>query len=347
MKERARPALAILLLAAGVLACNAANIVGGSPTPTLEPSPTAPPSATGSPATPAVVTPEMTLTAPVVHTLFPGEPPPAERFMTDRSSAVLASEHRSIADDFNDGRFERPFSAQAMDYKAYLDLNRAEIAANGLWLYVTLFLEGSPTSPLDAEPASYGVEIDLDLDGRGDWMIVAAAPPGTDWTTDGVRVYQDTNNDVGAQTPVRSDPPAGGGDSYETLVFDQGVGPDPDAAWIRLPPGKPNQIQIAFKPGLIGGDSEFLWGGWAFTDPQPSWLDYQDHFTLEQAGSPLIESSDYPIKELALIDSTCRWGYDFNPVGHEPGVCPVPATPTPTLTPTKTPTPTWTPIIIY
>jgi hypothetical protein len=337
MKVRARPALAILLLAAGVLACNAANIVGAPPTPTLEPSPTAPPSATGSPATLAVVTPEMTLTAPVVHTLFPGEPPLAERFMTDRSSAVLASEHRSIADDFNTGRFERPFTSQAMDYKGYLDLNRGEIASSGAWLYVTLFLEGGPSA---AEPASYGVEIDLDLDGRGDWLIIGAAPPGTDWTTDGVRAYQDTNNDVGAQTPVRSDPPAGGGDNYETLVFDQGIGPDPDAAWIRLSPGSPTRIQIAFKPGLIGGGSEFLWWGWAFADPQPAWHDYQDHFTLQQAGSPLTESSQYPIKDLALIDSTCRWGYDFNPVGTEPGVCPVPPTPTPTATKTKTPTPT-------
>jgi len=279
----------------------------------------------------------------VVHTIFPGEPPAPVRFMTDRSSAVLAAERRSIADDFTSGRFERPFTSQAMDYKAYLDMNRAEIGGSGLWLYVTLFLEGAPTS---AENASYGVEIDLDLDSRGDWMIVAAAPPDADWTTEGVRVYQDTNNDVGGHTPARSDAPPQTGDSYDTLVFDQGVGPDPDAAWVRLGPGSSNRIQIAFKFGLIGGDTEFLWGGWAFSDPQPSWQDYEDHFTLEQAGSPLIESPHYPIKELALIDSTCRWGYDFNPAGNEPGVCPRPPTPTPEPTPTKAPTATPPTIII-
>jgi hypothetical protein len=264
--------------------------------------------------------------------------------MTDRSSAVLAGEHRSIADDFNNGLFERPFTSLAMDYKGFLDLTRGEIASAGLWVYVTLFLEGPPSA---AEPASYGVEIDLDLDGRGDWLIVGAAPPSTTWTTDGVRAYQDTNNDVGAQVPVRSDPPAGTGNGYESLVFDQGIGPDPDAAWIRLSPSNPNQVQIAFKPGLIGGDNEFLWWGWAFADPQPAWQDYQDHFTLAQAGSPLSESPQYPIKDLALIDSTCRWGFDFNPVGTEPGVCPVPPTPTPTSTKTKTPTPTLLPITLY
>jgi hypothetical protein len=101
-------------------------------------------------------------------------------------------------------------------------------------------------------------------------------------------------------------------------VFDQGVGPDADAAWIRLSPYNANQVQIALKAGLISGDNEFLWWGWTFADPQPAWQDYQDHFTPAQAGSPLSESAEYPIKDLALIDSTCRWGFDFNPVGNEP-----------------------------
>jgi hypothetical protein len=331
---RLRLALVALLLAVAALACNASNLTASEPTPSLEATGTAVPSATNPPATMAVVTPEVAPSIPVVHTLFPGEPPLPARYMTDRSSAVLAGEHRSIADDFNNGLFERPFTSQVMDYKGYLDLNRSEIAADGLWLYVRLFLEGQPSA---LEPASYGVEIDLDLDGRGDWLVVGAAPLSTTWTTDGVRAYQDTDNDVGAQVPVRSDPPAGAGNGYDSLVFDQGIGPDPDAAWIRLSPSNPNQVQIAFKPGLIGGDIEFLWWGWAFADPQPAWQDYQDHFTLQQAGSPLSESAQYPIKDLALIDSTCRWGFDFNPTGNAPGVCPVP--PTPTLTPTKTPTP--------
>jgi hypothetical protein len=175
-------------------------------------------------------------------------------------------------------------------------------------------------------------------------MIVAAAPPGADWTTDGVRAYQDTDNDVGSQTPVKSDPPQTG-NGYDALVFDQGVGADADAVWTRLAPGNPNRVQIGMKQGLVGGDSDFLWGAWAFGGPQPSWQDYQDHFTLEQAGSPLTESEHYPLKELALIDSTCRWGYSTNPVGNEPGICPVPPTPTPVPTKTKTPTPTE--IIIY
>ena len=282
-----RPVLAVFLLASAALACNLPGVGATQPPAPVAPSQTAPPSATSEPPTATVATPEATPTVPIVHTTFPGEPPAAARFMTDRSSAALASERRAIADDFNNGRFERPFTSQVMDYKAYLDLNRAEIAGSPLWLYVTLFLEGAPSG---AEPAAYGGELDLDLDGRGDWLIGGAAPPGTEWTTDGVRAYQDTNNDVGGPTPVRSDPPQTG-DGYDSLVFDQGLGPDPDAAWIRLAPGAPNRVQIAFKYGLIGGDSEFLWGGWAFGEPEPAWFDYQDHFTLDQAGSPASESA--------------------------------------------------------
>lgn len=351
MRNRhARWLLPVALLAAAALACNVPGLSltfgDGEPssTPPSESQPTAPPSATTEAPTVEIVTPEITPTAPIVHLMTPGEPPPPSRFMTDRSSLALAAERRSIADDFNNGVYERPFTSQAMDYKGYLDLNRAELSGAIPWIYLTLFLEAPPNP---AEPAFYGIEIDLDLDGRGDWLIVAAAPPGGSWTTDGVRVYQDTDNDVGAQTPVRNDLPPQVGDGYETLVFDQGAGPDPDAAWIRLSPQGGSRVQIAFKHGMIGGDIEFLWGGWTFADPQPGFFDLHDHYAIAQAGSPLSESSYYPLRDLALIDSTCRWGYDFNPAPNLPGVCRIPPTPTPTLTPTKTPTPTWTPIIIY
>jgi hypothetical protein len=335
MRSRLLPLLAFLLLGGALLACNASTVGVAPPTPVPPPTDTPVPSATTVPPTVEVVTPEVTPTAPIVHTMLPADPPAASRFITDRSSASLANEHRSIGDDFPNGLFERPFTAQAMDYRGDLDVNRGEVASGGLWLYVTLSLENGPSA---AEPASYGVEFDLDLDGRGDTLVVAAAPPDSSWTTDGVRVYQDTNNDVGGAVPVRAEPPTGLGDGYDSLVFDQGAGPDPDAAWIRLSPAAPNIVQIALKQGLIAGDRELHWWVWAFADPQPAWQDYQDHFTPEQAGSPLTESELYPIQDLALIDSTCRWGFDFNPTLSAPGLCPVPPTPTPTRTPTRTPT---------
>ena len=293
-------------------------------------------------ATLAVVTPEASPTAPIVHVLTPGEPALAARFMTDRSSSSLAGENRTTADDFSNGFFERPLTLPGMQYQPYLDLTRGEISAGGAWIYIVLFLEGPPPA---GQPVTYAVELDLDLDGRGDWWISGAAPQSTTWTADDVRALRDSNHDVGGPNPVRSDAPTGAGDGYETLVVGTGVG-DPDAVWIRLSPANSKNVELAFKSSLIGGDSEFLWGIWADANPQPSWFDYNDHFTLELAGSPLIESSFYPLRDLSAVDSTCRWGYDFNPTGTEPGVCRIPPTPTPTKTPSKTPTPTPTLILL-
>jgi len=224
-----------------------------------------------------------------------------------------------------------------MDYLDYLDITRGELSVVAPWIYITIYLEGTPPT---GSSASYGVEIDLDVDGRGDWLIIGVVPYSTDWTTNDMRAYADRAGDVGGLTPVISDAPNPGLNGYDDLVFDAGNGPDPDAAWIRRDPTDPNHVQLAFKHSLIASDAYFLWGVWSDEGvTQPGWFDYNDHFTLIEAGSPAIESSEYPIKALAALDNTCRWGYGFVPTGSEPGACYVPPTPTPTLTPTLTPTP--------
>ena len=166
-----------------------------------------------------------------------------------------------------------------MDYRGYLDLNRGELSIGAPWIYVTLFLEQAPPP---GTLAFYGVEVDIDVDGRGDYLITGAAPASTDWTTNGVRVLRDTNNDVGAAHPMTSDPPAGGA-GYDELIFDQGQGTDPDAAWIRLAPASSSQVQIAFKYSVIGSPDEWTWGVWADEGVnKPEWFDYNDHFTARR-----------------------------------------------------------------
>ena len=256
--------------------------------------------------------------------------------MTDRSSRALASERRAIGDNFDTLLFERPFTAQQMDYQGYIDITRGELSSVNPWFYVTLSLEDSPPA---GTLINYGVEIDVDKDGRGDWLIWGAAPPDATWTTDGVQALQDADNDVGGARPVQSEAPPQTGNGYEQVVFDSGQGTDPDAAWIRRSPGSPTQIQIAFKQSLIGPPAEFLWGAWADEGVRnPAWFDYNDHFSLAEAGSPVSGSSAYPLKSLAQVDNTCRWGVGFTPIGSEPGVCYIPPTPTPTFTVTPTPT---------
>jgi hypothetical protein len=287
-----------------------------------------PPAATEAPPTEEPTVPP-TATPTVAHVTIPSGPAGVASFMTDRSSAALASERRAIADNYEINLLERPFTSEVMDYKNYLDITRGELSLNPPFVYVTIQLEGSPPPGVTVD---YGLEVDLDLDGHGDWLITGQAPPDTNWTTDGVRACRDANNDVGGPTAMRVDAPNAARDGYEDCVFENGYGIGPDEAWIRRDPSNANYIQVAFLFTLIGSDGEFLWGAWADEGlREPAWFDYQDHFTAVEAGSPASTSSEYPIKAVALLDNTCRWGYGFTPTGTEPGACYVPPTPTPVL----------------
>ena len=276
---------------------------------------------------PPADTPTPTERPPVVHTIQPGNPPGATNFVSDRSSKALANDRRAIGDDYTRNFLERPFSADVMEYQPHLDLNRVEYAVGAPWIYFTLFVEGLPP---EGSLALYAIEIDMDKDGRGDWLIAGEAPPDSTWTTNGVRAYRDTNNDVGATRPMLSDAPVTSGTGYDELVFDEGYGPDPDAAWIRRAPSGASEIELAIHNTLIGQYGEFLWGGWTDEGVQnPAWADYHDRYTLAEAGSPASDSSNYPLKAVSKVDSTCRWGAGFTPAPDDPGVCPVPPTPTP------------------
>lgn len=314
-------------LAAAALACNRASDAESAATGTaaaemtqvaLQPSETPPPSVTASLTSGPSDTPAPTETATVQHLATPANPSGAERFLTDASSAAYAPEKRAVGDDYSLNRLERPFTSSEMAYQPHLDIVRAELDAAGAWIYITIILEGAP--PADTG-ALYGTELDEDGDGDGDWLIMAQAPRTSEWTAAGVTVLHDANDDVGGSEPMQAEPPTGLGDGYEQTVFDAGSGIDPDAAWVRRSPSSPTQVQLAFKRGLAG-TTEFLWGVWTDDGPQnPTWFDYNDHFTPLQAGSPLINSPNYPLADLAGVDNTCRDAFGFPTTGLEPGLC--------------------------
>ncbi len=341
-KRSLRTLLPIVVLLISALACSLPGGAGPAATQTMEALATiveanlpsgeatkAPDAASPAEATqpPAEATEETLPTPTVAHQIQPSNPGSVKSFMTDRSSASLASERRANADTFAINLLERPFTTQVMDYQEYLDITRAELSMGPPWVYITIFLEGPP--PTGSE-AAYGVEVDLDIDGHGDWLVLADASPDSEWTTDGVRACRDANGDVGGPTAMIPDGPHASRDGYEDCVFDSGYGIGPDEAWIRRDPGHVDRIQIAFLYSLIGNDGEFMWGAWSDeTIKDPALFDYHDHFTLIDAGSPASESSQYPLKAMASLDNTCRWAYGFIPTGSEPGVCYIPPTPTP------------------
>lgn len=313
----------VLVLAA--LACSI------SPTPTTTSAPVAA-ATSGVPPTLDPVVPASTdasaLTPTVQsiqHVDIPGEPPELRSsFASDQDSFITSPENRAPGGDrFTFGRYERPFNGQAMDlYLPEIDIQEMSSYRDDTWLYFSITVKSRDANL--ALSGKYAVEIDSDIDGRGDWLLMVTAPASGEWTTDGVEVWTDSNNDVGGELSVTADEQSQG-NGYDTRIFGSGVGDDPDLAWARIPPGGPFTIQLAIKISLLGSNGVYMAGVWAGRDMlDPSLFDLNDHFTQEAAGSPLTEFEFYyPLKAVAEIDNTCRVAVGFQPSGGEPGICPV------------------------
>jgi hypothetical protein len=350
------PVLAMMLVS---MACNiqlpAVNVTIGDPTETAS-APALPPTLEEPTETPATETPlpsetpvpatfTPTVTNTIVHVASPGVPPYRSSYLWDRDSSNTASQNRpSGGDDYSINLYERPFSAEAQDrYYPDIDIQEGSLSIGGGWVYVAIRVKGPDPESMKMDGA-YGVEIDLNQDGRGDLLVLAESPE-TAWSTDRVQVWQDSNVNVGGSAPMKADPPQKG-DSYETRLFDSGQGVDADAAWAMVSSQAANTILLAFKYSLINNDSQFMWGVWADRGlKNPAWFDYHDQFTAAEAGSPLAGVPHYPSKAIFAVDNSCRWVVGFTPVGNEPGICPVPPTATP-VPPTATTVPTI-PIIIF
>ena len=315
------------------------------------------PQDTAAPATPQAQS--TTAVQDIAHLTHPAMPDGLSSALGDSDSSITASLHRPKGDDyFARNMFERPFNANTQDtYSPELDILNTAFQNGAPWVYANITLKnvGASSGKLDA---SYAIEIDLDRQGRGYFLVVVNQPAEGDWSTNGVQVWQDYNHDVGGDAPVKAESLQKPGDGYEKLVFDQGkTNPgdknpnDTDLAWARVDPNRPNIVWFAFKSSLIHNQKELMWGAWAQRGGlHPELFDYNDHMTEQQAGDPIPGMAYYPLKGLAEMDTTCRWAVGFNPTGDEPGLCPLQPTPTPGKpnvpgvpgAPTKSP-----PIIVY
>lgn len=279
-----------------------------------------------------------TSTPAIAHLTKPSDTPPTTGLLVyDVDSSGTAPEGRApYGDSYNIDRFERPF-LQNMTYNSNLDIVTFTLSQDAGWYYVSIELIGNnPNDPLGID---YGVELDPDHDGFGDY-IVWAHPPYAGWDTSNVQVFADKNHNTGGLSAEKSDAPLQG-DGYETLIFDGGKGDDPDLAWVRANAGQNATIQFAFKKSLAG--PSFMIGVVADAGlKNVGMFDYNDRFTEEQAGSPIKGKQYYPLKALYAVDNTCWEAFNFKPNGYEPKLCPR-AEPAPKKTkepgvPTPTPT---------
>jgi hypothetical protein len=258
----------------------------------------------------------------IVHELIPGDAGASKGEITDTASqGTAAMGYTTEGDFYNNGlMLERPFN-QDMTYRPDLDILNAEISSDGEFITVTITLQdvnpGSHTLVAD-----YGVEIDTDVDGKGEFLIWTSAPTDTNWSIDHVRVLQDFNEDLGGPTAMMSDAPTDqAGDGYETLLFSADSYSDPDAAWSRINPQNPASVQLSFKLSFFPED-RFLWSVWADDGiKNPMEFNYHDHFTLAEAGSPLKDHENYPLNQLHSVDNTCRMGFNQSITDPQIGTC--------------------------
>lgn len=236
------------------------------------------------------------------------------------SSANADRKLVSGGEKFVRGLFERPFNAETMDtYFPYLDIVDTQGFKDDTWGFATITL--SSTDANGNLPGKYAAELDMNKDGRGEWLILVTNPTSTDWSVQGVQAWNDANGDVGGGVPMTADENQPG-DGYEKLVSDQGQGDKPGEAWARVSADDPRTITLAFDLSMIGSPDSFAMGAWAGADSlDPALFDLNDHMTHIEAGSPLPDLYVYPLKELAGIDNTCRMAIGFVPAGNEPGLC--------------------------
>lgn len=199
---------------------------------------------------------------------------------------------RTACDVWARNYIERPANADKTLYFPNLDILRAQMGQDSEWYYAWIKLYETAVV-YDPYATTYAFEFDLDFDMRGDILILVAGLPieNTEWTTDGVQVWADTNKDVGGDTPA--EPDGQPGDGYETLIFDSGKGDDSDLAWVRRSPNAANQIEFAFKPTALNNAATFSWMAWAYKSSLlPGQFDFQDQL------DPTIEYE---------FDNTCSW----------------------------------------
>jgi hypothetical protein len=320
---------AALALVFAMLACNAPG--ASTPDTPTEANSAAQPSST-APAATAAANPLPTFApdtpTPVLqHLVTPGTNVEIKKHVFDVVSIDTASDKRApYGDSYKLNRFERPF-LQDMTYVSDLDIASYSFGEDTNFFYVSIELIG--TDPNNQLGINYGVEIDTNADGFGDYIIWAHPPYSIEWTTDNVQVFKDTNHDTGGLSAEKSDAPLPG-DGYDKLIFNggRGDGDDPDLAWIRVNAGRLSTVQFAFKKSLAG--SRFMYGVLADAGLKDvGKMDYVDRFTEAEAGSPEKSEKYYPLKALYAVDNVCRETYGFTGNGEEPQRCPIDLKPEP------------------
>lgn len=286
--------------------------------PTVTLPPTIPPT--------AAVEPTASEVPAIVHKDIPGAPlGKIMQTVHDQVDENTSAQKQAFGgDDFKNGKYERPFD-QSMNYLPTIDLVTIYLSREDpLWIYVQMKVQ-KPFSENKDLDTHFLMELDTDLNNRGDLLIITGLPKTTEWSTESVKIFSAPDLNVGGVTVVKPDNNLSEGRGYYEIMFDNGTGADPDFAWSRLSKNDPAIVELAFKNILVGGEKgKFIWLPWSDAGMLDwSMFEFNDHMTLAQAGYPLKEDAqNYPLKALWGVDNTCRIPSNFTPTGYMPGLCP-------------------------
>ena len=275
--------------------------------------------------TTAPVAPVDTVVPEIVHVMWPGSPAGTlNQTVHDQVDKTTAPQKQAFGgDDFKNGKYERPFDKD-MNYMPFADLVTVYLnREDPLWIYVSLKVNG-PFTKNPAEKVFFMVEVDTDLDSRGDLIVITATPKSTEWSTESVRVLTNPDVNVGGTVVIKPDSTLSEGRGYYEEIFNEGKGDDPDLAMSRISKTDKTIVEIAFKNSLTGGEEgQFVWLPWSSVGMLDwSQFEFNDHFTFEQAGYPVKDDmKNYPLKALWGVDNTCRVASGFKPDGTLVGLC--------------------------
>jgi hypothetical protein len=319
MNTKKRPYIFLGILIVAVLACNMpSGALTPSGAPTAQPQPLSIEVSVATSA-PVVEVPTVSPTVAVIHTQTPSTSPGTGILVYDVESSGTAPEKRApYGDSYNINRMERPF-LQDMTYVSDLDIVRFSVGQDETWFYVSIKLTSN--DPNNSLGINYGVELDTNHDGFGDYIIWARPPYTSTWDTANVKIFEDKNHNTAGLSAEKSDAPLTA-DGYEMQIFNGGTGDaDPDMAWVRMNAGPEATIQFAFKKSWSG--TVFMLG--VISDgglKDVTKLDYVDRFKEEEADSPVKDKQYYPLKALFAVDNTCQEAFGFKPLGYESKLCP-------------------------
>ena len=264
----------------------------------------------------------------ITHVTVPGEP----KYLTEQKVEDCSTGERKAmgvttligvgCDDWNIAKLERPADAPNGTYFPAADIISSTMGTNQVWMFgkINLYKDAAGNLPAGL---IIGFEIDINIDSRGDYLLLVTGLNSTEWTTDGVQVWRDQNDDVGGEKPQAPDGRLG--DGYETLLFDAGMGLDPDLAWARINPADGASVEFAFKPIILSHDQKFAWWAWTALGG------------LDPAGMEIVDS----LQNSAAwkFDNTCGWIFNGKPSNLLTNICKI-------IVPTATPVPTSTPKFI-